>query len=192
MKKLFHLMLVMLFFAGCNTFYAAIDSGGDNVFENNMVVVEKKIQPLQVDLKITNKSDKDIEIVWDKCVYVDLSGESYKIVHSHVQFTEDKQIINPQTIIKPKETHSDFLLPIAAIKNLEKSHERKIMMWATHHETVNQIYKIGDDIDYRNESALKDLIGREYKIYLVVLSGSDEKTLELKGKLTEIIDLLNN
>jgi len=192
MKKLILYVIIAAFLVGCGTFYAAVDSGGDSVFEDNILMVEKQISPLEVGLKITNKTDKDIEILWDKCRYVDLSGASYKVIHGGVNFTEDGNIINPQTIIMPKETHVDFITPIEAIKNRERCHERKTEMYATHHQTTEQIYIIGEDIDYRNQNELADFVGREYKIHLVILVDSEELTYDLTGKITEIIDLLKD
>jgi hypothetical protein len=117
MKRLIPFIFIAILLTGCGTFYAAVDSGGDNIFEDNSIIVEKHLDPLQVDLKITNKTNKDMEILWDKCLYVDVTGASYDIIHSGVKFTEDGTIINPQTIIKSKQTHVDFITPIEAIKN---------------------------------------------------------------------------
>ncbi len=192
MKRLMPFVLIAILLTGCGTFYAAVDSGGDNIFEDNIIMVEKQLDPLQVDLKITNKTNKDIEILWDKCLYVDLTGASYNIIHSGVNFAEDGTIINPQTIIKSKETHVDFITPIEAIKNRAQRHERKTEFYATHHVTTEQIYIIGEDIDYRNQNELVDLVGKEYKIHLVVLVGSEELTYDLTGKIIEIIDLLKD
>jgi hypothetical protein len=192
MKKLIPFVFIPILLTGCGTFYAAVDSGGDNIFEDNSIIVEKHLDPLQVDLKITNKTNKDMEILWDKCLYVDVTGASYDIIHSGVKFTEDGTIINPQTIIKSKQTHVDFITPIEAIKNREQAHEWKTEMYATHHQTTEQIYIIGEDIDYRNQNELVDLVGKEYNIHLVVRVGSKELTYDLTGKLTDIIDLLKD
>ncbi|MBN2443646.1 MAG: hypothetical protein JXJ04_19960 [Spirochaetales bacterium] len=192
MKIIIVCLLTTFFLAGCGTFYSATDKGEDNSYENEFLIIEKQLTPLQVSLNITNKTDKDMEILWDKCTYRDLSGISYNIIHGGVKFTEDGDVINPPTIVQPHQTHGDFITPLEAIKNREQVHSYKTEMYATHHETVNQIYKVGEDINYRNKKELTGLIGKTYEIFLVFKVDSRELEYTLKGTITEIIDLLKD
>lgn len=190
MKKIFPCLLLILLGAGCGTFYSAVDKGNDNTFSDNRISITKHLEPLQVTMELTNKSTSDMEILWDKCRYTDLTGKSYKIIHTHVTFDEKGNGINPRTILKPGETVNDFITPIDAIKRRETLHERKTMMWATHHETTEQIYIVGGDINYRNKKELLPLVGKSYSLLLIVQVDGEEKEYTLTGTITGVIDLL--
>ena len=192
MKKLLLYILIFTCFMGCTTFYSAVDRGTDTIFEDSILIFEKELDPLQVSFKLTNKTGNDMEILWDKCKYIDTSGNAFNVIHAGVKFRESGNIEVPSTIIAPGKTHSDFITPLDALKNKEQLHERKTEMYATHHQTTNQLYIVGENIDYTKKEELEGFIGREYKIHLVVLVGSKEFTYDLKGTITEIIDLLKD
>ena len=94
-----------------------------------------------------------------------------------------------QIIIAAGETYTDFITPTDALINRKQLHEYNTEMWATHHKTTNQIYIVDQDIDYRNRKELEDFIGKQYEIHLVFNLDSEELTYDLKGTITEIIDL---
>jgi hypothetical protein len=190
MIKIFACLLLTLMAAGCGTFYSAVDRGGDNTFTNTYISITKELEPLQVTIEITNVSTSDMEILWDKCRYTDLAGKSYTIIHTHVTFDEKGNGINPPTILKPGETVNDFITPIDALKHRETLHDRKVMMWATHRETVEQIFIVGEEIDYRNKKELLPLVGKSYALLIVVQVDGEEKEYSLAGKITGVIDLL--
>ncbi|MBN2534940.1 MAG: hypothetical protein JXB88_18810 [Spirochaetales bacterium] len=189
MKKLVIYTLIITCFMSCTTFYSAVDRGGDNIIEDTVLVLEKALEPLQVNFSLTNKSDTNIEILWEKCNYTDFSGKAYKVFCSGTKFKEDGTINIPATIIAPGKTYSDFIAPVDALKNREQLHNYKTEMYATHPQTMNQIYIVGKDIDYTKKKELEGFIGREYTIHLVILAGLEEVTYNAKGKITEVIDL---
>lgn len=190
MKKILPLLLLTLFTAGCGTFYSAVDRGGDNTFADNYISIIKELEPLQVTVGITNLSTSDMEIIWDKCRYTDLAGKSYKIIHAGVTFDEKGNGINSETTLKPGESMKDFITPVDAIKMRETLYDRKVMMWATHRQTVEQIFIVGGEINYRQKKELLPLIGKSYALIIIVRVDGEERDYSLTGTITGVIDLL--
>ena len=189
MKRIILFAFIACCLAGCSTFYSAVDKGKDNIFEDNTLIIEKQLTPLEVKLEITNKTDKKAEVLWNKCRYIDLAGKSFEVIHSGTIFKENGNVYIPPVIIAAGETYTDFITPTDALINRKQLHEYNTEMWATHHKTTNQIYIVDQDIDYRNRKELEDFIGKQYEIHLVFNLDSEELTYDLKGTITEIIDL---
>lgn len=189
MKKLIPCLLLTLLAAGCGTLYSAVDTSGDNTFEDNYLRITKHLEPLQVTIEITNTSTDDLEILWDECRYTDLAGKSYKIIHTDVTFDEEGNGINPPTLINSGETHTDFITPINAIKRREELHKYKTRMWATHRETTEQIYIVGGDVDYKNKKELLPLVGKSYTLLMVIRVDEEKREYPLVGTITGVVDL---
>ena len=59
---------------------------------------------------LENKSDHSIKIIWDDAVYVDVRGQSGRVMHKGVKYT-DKNQVQPASVILKKSTLSDLIVP---------------------------------------------------------------------------------
>ena len=79
-------------------------------FEDDLIRVLWTATPEQLDFDLTNKTSHSIRIIWDKAVYVDEKGNSQRIMHSGVKYT-DRNNPQPPTTVAKGATVSDLLFP---------------------------------------------------------------------------------
>jgi hypothetical protein len=64
----------------------------------------------QLGFVLKNKTDEPIEIDWNKVAFVDVTGESHKVIHSGVKFNERSQPL-VATTIPPSARIEDIVFP---------------------------------------------------------------------------------
>lgn len=64
---------------------------------------------------LKNKSDYSMKIPWDDIVYVDISSNTQRVMHSGVKYT-DRNSSQPATIVPKNASISDVLLPTDNVK----------------------------------------------------------------------------
>ena len=79
-------------------------------FEDDLIRIVWTATPEQLDFDLTNKTNHSIRIIWDKAVYVDEKGNSQRIMHSGVKYT-DRNNPQPPTTVAKGATVSDLLFP---------------------------------------------------------------------------------
>jgi len=82
----------------------------DNVYEDRVIKVVFQLQENNVSFNLQNKTDKVIKCVWDESSFIDLNGNSCKIVHQGVRYIARNESM-PPTIIPPGASISDFVIP---------------------------------------------------------------------------------
>jgi hypothetical protein len=63
-----------------------------------------------VHLFIDNQSDKVLQVLWDRCVYVDIEGFSHRLIRSGTKFIAKEQP-QPPTTLAPHSRLEDALMP---------------------------------------------------------------------------------
>lgn len=79
-------------------------------FEDDLIRIVWLATPEQLVFDLTNKTNQSIEIIWDKAVYVDEKGNSMKVTHSEVKYT-DRNKPQPPTTVAGGATVSDLVFP---------------------------------------------------------------------------------
>ena len=69
-------------------------------FEDGLVAIEWEPTPSAFHLKIINKSDKPIAIVWDDAAYIDENGQKHriinsKVIHEHREKPQRPSVVEP-------------------------------------------------------------------------------------------------
>lgn len=109
-------VIIVIYVATAPKFNIALTAGGTQ-FEDSFIKVSFPISnPVnlrsikQIDFTIENKTTAPINMEWDSCAFVDPSGETGRIMHSGVKFT-NRDAVQPPTIIGSKSKKSDMVLP---------------------------------------------------------------------------------
>jgi len=79
-------------------------------FEDQRTAFTFKISSESVEFDINNKADVPPRLKWDDAAFVEVSGESKKVMHKGVRFV-DRNTPQPATTIPPMASYRDFLLP---------------------------------------------------------------------------------
>jgi hypothetical protein len=117
MPKLIFLSFILLGLYGCATvsegdikYHPAI--GKDFSFKNKDLefIYGPAIQAQSLEVKIINLTNDSLKIDWDKSAFIDLDGNSGRIIHSGVKYNERNNSQVP-TMIPPLGKISDSLIP---------------------------------------------------------------------------------
>lgn len=79
-------------------------------FEDSFMSIEFSISKRQVGFVLRNKTDNPIKIDWDQVSYVDVLGESHKVMHSGVRYIERDKPQAP-TVVPPTAKVEDMVFP---------------------------------------------------------------------------------
>jgi len=78
------------------------------------IVKQKKIKVF-----ITNKTDRDITLLWSKVRFVDSFGAIQRVANFQTIFTKNTEVVK-NVVVPAGETVDDILVPIGYIKKLEE------------------------------------------------------------------------
>jgi hypothetical protein len=79
--------------------------------EDNMVRIEWRPAPVDIEFTINNKTDSPIKIVWDEARFVDEKGISHRLIHSGIGY-EERKLPQPPTVIAGGINLPDFIHPL--------------------------------------------------------------------------------
>jgi hypothetical protein len=79
-------------------------------FEDDLIRIVWEATPEQLVFDLTNKTNHSIKIIWDKAVYIDENGDSKRVMHSGVTYT-DRNNPQPPTTVARLATVSDLVFP---------------------------------------------------------------------------------
>lgn len=79
-------------------------------YEDDIIGIGFDLNRSDIDIRIENKSNKPIKILWDEVVYVDTKNESLKVMHKGVKYVSANDAQMP-TIIVPKSIYKDIIIP---------------------------------------------------------------------------------
>jgi len=80
------------------------------VFEDEMIKVFWLPTSSGISFRMTNKTDHSIRIIWDEAAYVDENGESHRVMHGGIKYTE-KEAPQPPSVVVRKGTLADVIFP---------------------------------------------------------------------------------
>ena len=78
--------------------------------EDDIMKIEISALADKFNLKINNKSEKTIKVIWDNCVFVNPNGDNSKFMHDGIKYIDREKSQSPTLIIK-KNSINDILLP---------------------------------------------------------------------------------
>jgi hypothetical protein len=79
--------------------------------EDNMVRIEWRPAPVDIEFTVNNKTDSPIKIVWDEASFVDEKGISHRLIHSGIGY-EERKLPQPPTVIVGGINLQDFVHPL--------------------------------------------------------------------------------
>ena len=79
-------------------------------YEDDFVAITWYVDYRQFNFTLRNKSDHTIKINWDDISYVNYNGQTGRVMHSGVKYT-DKNNSQPSTMVPKGASISDILLP---------------------------------------------------------------------------------
>jgi hypothetical protein len=79
--------------------------------EDNMVRIEWRPAPVDIEFAVNNKTDSPIKIVWDEAKFVDEKGISHRLIHSGISY-EERKLPQPPTVIAGGINLQDFIHPL--------------------------------------------------------------------------------
>ena len=86
------------------------DGIGKYLFEDDMIKVTWVVTSSSLNFELYNKTSHSIKIIWDEAAYVDVTGQSQRIMHSGVKFI-DRNNPQPPSVIIRKGTLTDIIIP---------------------------------------------------------------------------------
>lgn len=79
-------------------------------YEDDYINISWYVGLKQFYFTLKNKSDYSLKIPWDDIVYVDVDGDTKRVMHSGVRYT-DRNASQPASIVPKNASISDVLLP---------------------------------------------------------------------------------
>lgn len=87
------------------------DGSSNYVYEDDLMKIIWEPGTTQFGFKLYNKSSLTIKIIWDEASYVNIYGESQKIFHSGIKFT-DKSNSQPLTTVVKGTSVDEVIMPV--------------------------------------------------------------------------------
>lgn len=129
-------------------------------FEDEMVEIIWGVMPTQIAFELRNKTTHSIKIIWDETVYVDELGESKRVMHSGVKYSE-KNNSQPPTVIPRGTTVTDMIVPVDNVSYGSGSG------WKEKPLLPNQTLSAGSPISVDVfESIVKEYVGKTIQVLL--------------------------
>lgn len=80
------------------------------IFEDEKVLITFTVKHKYLAIKILNKTNESIKLIWDDIIYVDYEGLSQGVIHNGTRYF-DKDLPQKTTNIAPKSFISDIIVP---------------------------------------------------------------------------------
>jgi hypothetical protein len=85
-------------------------NGSVNQAEDQSVKIVWSVPLKEFSFELLNKLEQSIKIPWDEAAYVDISGQSHRVVHSGVKFS-DLNASQPPSVVPAKGRLTDIMIP---------------------------------------------------------------------------------
>jgi len=69
----------------------------------------------RVHLQLRNKTDHSMKIIWDEAAFIDLDGQSKRVVHAGAKYA-DMNVVQPPSVVPAHGVLTDFVLPTDRVK----------------------------------------------------------------------------
>lgn len=128
--------------------------------------------------EITNLGKQPIEIIWDKCAYIDPDGITHAVIHSGVKYISKDQPQTP-TIVIPNAKIQDVLVP------------KDYIYFAGRTWIVYPLFPTSDFQGLMAPERLKrhpsTYKGKEFKVLLTIKQGDQEFPLIYTFQITNVL-----
>lgn len=147
------------------------------VHEENEIKIEFDIQDNSIDFKLKNLSTKPIKIVWDNTSIV-VYEEAHRVIHKGVKYT-DKASSQAETLVPPKASISDLVIPIDNINWAKNSND-----WVT-----TSLFPTNDKSDEQLAEMIQMLKGSSISLFMPIIRGDEEVNVYVEFIITDVIKL---
>lgn len=79
-------------------------------FEDEYIQISRYVTRTALHFLLTNKSQHSVKIPWDDMVYVDILGQTGRVMHSGVKYI-DRNNVQPASVVPRGATISDLVMP---------------------------------------------------------------------------------
>ncbi len=90
----------------------------ESYYKDDLISIVWMFRKNDIWFSLRNKSEKTMEIIWDKAVYVDEYGVSNKVIHSGVKYKEREKTQLP-TVVASESAIIDYLIPVDKVFFIE-------------------------------------------------------------------------
>lgn len=93
------------------TLMPMIEDSRSEFIEDDIVLIRTTLLSEGVSVTIKNKSNTTIEVVWDKCAFIDIGGESRRVIHGGIKLIDRNTAAQPNSMIAPGSKITDSITP---------------------------------------------------------------------------------
>lgn len=86
-----------------------------SIYEDDLIKIDWEYSSTQINFELRNKSDRTLKIIWDDAAYISISGESSRIFHKGIKYTDRENSQLPTSIYK-NASISDLIAPTSYSK----------------------------------------------------------------------------
>lgn len=161
-----HLLVAGFIFmalAGCKSYYYVYDvqmthpiDSKKMIYENDTMSIEFSLEPKDVAIVMTNKTDEGIKINWDD-VSLSMFGNANRIIHKETSYMGNT-LTQPSTTIPPHTKLRDILVRSKDVHFYTSSNNSYLVI-----NTIFPVYNYGDK---KTTAWVNDLKGTEINIFL--------------------------
>ena len=134
-------------------------------FEDGMIEIVGVVTPDGFLFNLRNKTEHSIKIIWDESVYVDENGESKRIMHTGVKYSNKTQSQVPTTIVSGASV-TDSIIPVDNVFYAGEQGWKKIKLlpeWRRWIEVGIKMEKVSDF-----QKRVSGLIGKNMRLLLAL------------------------
>ena len=136
------------------TTIAKVDTGkvGKYVFTDDLVRIVWSFTPSQISFDLLNKTDHSIKIIWDEAAYLDANGQSHRVMHGGIKYTDKEKPQPPSVVVRGGRVH-DIIVPTSYVNYESKEYgygsawNEERFFEPTAAETPRPLEKAKDHID---------------------------------------------
>jgi len=129
----------------------------------------------RLEFKLVNKTDGTVRILWDEAAFVDVNGESHRVVHAGVD-PEDKHLAQPPSPVVKGGKISDRIIPADKVRYVGnvKKEWRELPLFTQPHASKGIL-----------KAEARQYVGKRVKVLLPLKIGGEEAeylfTFEIKS-----------
>jgi hypothetical protein len=207
MKKLILLVVFIAFVTSCETIYYTgsfvtslkkveasevgkpvikpITDGNETKYSysDSIINIVWFVGNTELDFTITNKSNKSIKIVWDDAAYVDPSGQSHRVMHKGIKYTDRNNPTAPTVVVKGT-TLTDMLVPTDKVTYFDG-------YYSSGWNTAPLLPTIGTSIEQLKQAS-DQVVGKNVSVLLPIETGVGRKEYLFTFKIDYFQMHINN
>ncbi len=136
-------------------------------FENDSLRIDFTPTKEGIGFEMKNKTNKSIQILWDRVSFVDTKGSSHSVIKGGTQYSKRNESIKP-TSIAPNSFVEDVIFPSDYIRydSYFEEYDKK------------NLFPNGQESERFN--------GKNFFVYMPLLFGGEEKSLNFEFKITDV------